>query len=577
MIRNKTLLCLYAFLSLYPCLKAQQEYPADYFRAPLDIPMYLSGNFGELRTNHFHAGIDIKTLGVTGLKVYASAEGFISRIKIETGGYGNTLYINHPNGYTTVYGHLDRFREDIAEYVRKIQYEREQHTLDIFTGREEWPVSKGELIAYSGSTGNTSGPHLHFEIRDSGPQEPINALLFGFDIEDHMPPKILSLYVYPKGDGGLVNNSRLKQRFEVSGDNGEYRLKSSDTIRVDGPIGYGIEAYDYLDGANNRCGLYSVRMLVDDQLKYHWEMKQFSFNETRYINSYIDYEEKGRNKRTVQKAFLDPNNKLGLYEFTDQGGILDFSENRAFHIAFILDDAYGNRSTIAFTVLGGSRSALNRKNEQEAYTEIFSCMNPNEFNRARLELQIPEGALYDDLNFNFARTEMLPGTYAPVYHLHNPYTPLHMACRLAIEPEGLPDSLKGKALIGMVSDEGEIESVGGQWKDGRVITEILSFGNFTVALDTLPPKIIPLVQNGRTDMSREQSVRFRVTDDLSGIKSYEGYIDNRWALFEYDPKNDLVSYTFDASRINRGSQHELELYITDNKENISYYYTEFYW
>ena len=316
-------------------------------------------------------------------------------------------------------------------------------------------------------------------------------------------------------------------------------------------------------------------MLVDGELNFHWEMDQFSFGEARYINSYIDYEEKGRNQKSVQKAFVDPNNHLGLYKYIDQDGIQDFSESREYNISFLLEDANGNRSTFDFKVAGGKQNTLNEKPEQKKFTEEFSCLSPNEFKRNGLELQIPMGALYKDLEFNFARTGILPGTYSPVYHIHDPYTPLHLDCRLSIEPVGMADSLTEKALVGLINEEDEIVSAGGEWVDGRVVTQIRDMGRFTVVLDTLPPEIRPL--NLEQNMSTRNSVRFRISDELSGIKAYEGYIDNDWVLFEYDLKNDLVYYTFDANRISRGSLHELELYITDNKENISYFYSEFFW
>ena len=378
MIRNKFAVCLLPILCLAASSPAQKPFLDDYFRSPMDIPLYLSGNFGELRSNHFHAGIDFKTQGVIGQKIYAAAEGYISRLKIEAAGYGNTIYITHPEGYTTVYGHLDRFRDDVAGYVRDLQYTREQHALNIYPERDEWPVKKGEFIAWSGTSGYSFGPHLHFEIRDAAGQEPMNVLLFGFDIEDYVAPKMFSLYVYPRGDEGLVNNSWQKERFELVGDSGNYRLKPEDTLRLNGKIGFGLEAYDFLNGAHNRCGLYRIRMLVDGDLEYHWEMNQFSFSESRYINSYIDYEEKALHKKTVQKTFLDPNNKLGLYEFAERGGIVDFSEQREYTVEFILEDAYENHSQLKFSVQGGMKPIMMPDKETEDYIQE-SILFPNAY------------------------------------------------------------------------------------------------------------------------------------------------------------------------------------------------------
>ena len=550
----------------------------DYFRSPVNIGLYLSGNFGELRSNHFHSGIDIKTQGVTGHRVYASAEGYISRIKIEAAGYGNTLYLTHPAGYTTVYAHLDRFRQDIAEYVREVQYREEKHALNIYPEKEKWKVEKGELIAFSGTSGYSFGPHLHFEIRNAANQAPMNVLLFGFNIEDDAPPRVFSVYMYPFGKHSHINNTGQKQRFDVHADSGQYGLTNRDQVLVNGNIGFGIEAFDYLNGAHNRCGIYSIRMLVDKQLKYHWEMKQFKFSESRYINSYIDFEEKSRNNKLVQKAFIDPNNRLDLYEFVEDDGLCDFSVDREYQVRFILEDAYANRSELCFSVRGGQKPTIALSNTEKENVQEFSWNMPNEFTRDDLVLKIPEGALYDNLNFTYEKTEGNAGTFSPVHHIHNTHTPLHLACELAIRPDSLPEQLRDKALLGyMNGEESEIEAAGGEWKDGMVSTRIRTFGKYTVLVDTIAPEIRPLNLNGSGDMSAKNSIRFRITDELSGIKSYEAYIDNNWVLIEYDLKNNLAFYRFDPKRLSRREMHEIELYIIDNKDNIAYYYTEFYW
>ncbi len=567
-------LMLYTFLPSW----SQASFRKNYFRAPLDIYMILSGNFGELRTNHFHSGIDIKTKGVSGHRVYASAEGYISRIKIEAGGYGNTLYITHPAGYTSVYAHLDRFRKDIEEYVRDQQYSRQQHAVNLFPGKEEWPVEKGELVAYSGTSGYSFGPHLHFEIRDASNQEPMNVLLFGFDIKDTIPPRVLSLYTYPANDNSTVDGSAGKSRFAVTGGNGKYRLASPDTIRAYGTTGFGLEAFDYLNGASNRCGLYRVRMLVDQELKYEWTMERFPFSQARYVNAYIDYEEKARNNRLVQKAFLDPNNKLGLYGRVVNKGMVDFSQARDFAVRFELEDAYRNRSELSFMVRGGFPGIVPAQDSMEITAQIFSCAEDNVFSTDDLVLSIPAGALYRDLAFRYDRLEMRNGDLSPVHCLHDPCTPLHLFCELSIRPVELPQQLRQKALIGYIDEEGEITSAGGEWAEGMITTPIRDFGRYTVLVDTIPPEILPLDLDGSGENAgKNESIRFRVTDKLSGIKSYEGYIDNQWVLFEYDAKNDLVFYRFDPKRLDAGSDHELELYIIDNKENIAYYYNEFYW
>jgi murein DD-endopeptidase MepM/ murein hydrolase activator NlpD len=571
-------LILIMILYLGGSVRAQQAFRQDYFDPPINIPMYLSGNFGELRSNHFHSGIDIKTQGVSGHRIFASAEGYISRIKVEAAGYGNTLYITHPAGYTTVYAHLDRFRKDIADYVKKVQYKEEKHALNIYPEKGTWMVEKGDFIAFSGSSGYSFGPHLHFEIRNAANQAPMNVLRFGFDITDDVAPRVLSVYLYPLGKNSHVNGSVEKQRFQVEADSAQYRLQDGLEVLANGRIGFGIEAFDYLNGARNRCGIYIIMMLVDGKLKYQWEMNQFAFSETRYINSYIDYEEKQVNGRLVQKTYLDPNNRLGLYEYVDDKGICDFSADREYQISFILEDAHANGTELFLTVRGGQSGSIPPSLPVNDPVRVFSWDEPNEFREEGVVLNIPEGGLYDDLDFTYQKSEALAGSCSPVHHIHHIHTPMHLSANLAIQPDSLPEELREKAYLGFLNGEdGKMEAAGGEWKDGMVRAKIRSFGRYTVMVDTVAPELRPLNLGSSRNMSAKPSMRFRTRDQQSGIKSYEGYIDNHWVLMEYDLKNDLVLYRFDPTRLERGKTHEFELYIIDNKDNIAYYYTEFYW
>ena len=488
-MRGKTSVLLISGLFIVHLTWTQVDYDKNYFRAPVDIGMYLSGNFGELRSNHFHAGIDIKTQGVTGHRVFAAAEGYISRIKIEAAGYGNTLYITHPDGYTTVYAHLESFRRDIADFVRKKQYSNQQHALNIFPGKTDWPVEKGDLVAYSGTSGYSFGPHLHFEIRDAGRQEPMNALLFGLDIEDLVAPRIFSLYAYPGDENSFACNSYDKTRLEVIHDNGNYRLESGDTIYANGRTGFGIETFDYLNGAHNRCGVYSIRMLLDDVLTYEWKMDRFSFGKARYVNSYIDFEEKIRNNKLVQKTFIEPNNKSEQYVYVEGDGMHDFSEQRCFKVKIMVYDAYMNAAELDFVVMGGSPPSNPEPEPENNHTALFSWSSTNEFSTEDLILKMPDGALYKDLKFNYSVLDNPAGGFSPVYALHNQYTPVHLACDLSIRPVKLPDDLHDKALIGMIDDEGKINAAGGEWKEGMVHTQIREFGQYTVLIDTTAPVI----------------------------------------------------------------------------------------
>ena len=274
------------FLSAILLSNSQMAYPKDYFRKPLDIPLILSGTFGELRSNHFHSGLDIKTQKRTGLKILASAEGYVSRIKISHWGYGKALYITHPNGYTTVYGHLKKFSPEIEEYVKKRQYEKESFVIQLFPKSDELKVEKGELIAFSGNSGSSGGPHLHYEIRDAN-AKPINPMYFGIDIADTKKPEVRAGVVYSFGDTSHVNQSNSIKNLVLKKQTDGSLLANK--ITAYGTIGFGINAIDRQDGALNHNGIFDLEMKVNGTTVYHHSVNTFSFSESRYINSLVDF------------------------------------------------------------------------------------------------------------------------------------------------------------------------------------------------------------------------------------------------------------------------------------------------
>ncbi len=541
-----------------------QNHPTDYFRAPLDIPMVLSGTFGELRSNHFHAGIDIKTQGASGLKVYAVADGYVSRIKVSPWGYGKAIYITHSNGYTSVYAHLKNYHSSIQDYVRKAQYKKESYSIELFPNKEELTVKKGDLIAFSGNSGSSAAPHLHFELRTSNNEFPQNGLQFGFDIKDEIPPIIREIKVTPRGKGSQVSQQNLAKAFKSLGKNGTYKIEAP--ISIHGSASIGIYTHDLLNGANNKNGVYSIELLIDSQQVYYHQMDEFGFHETHYINSHIDYAEKQQSKKRLHSCYLEANNQLTIYEHVENKGII--TPEGTHRAKFIVKDVYGNTSVLNFTLTNTSYIPPSNDVVSPPISSIFSYQKAHIFKGEGLELHIPKNALYDSLYFQYTVSpDTFTNCYAPVHHVHNKNVALHKSYAISID-NTVSGSLKEKAFIAQIGDKGQTIYRGGKWVNGKLTTKLKSFGDYSVAIDTLAPTIKPLNIHPNKHMT-SSTLKMRVLDDLSGIKTYRAEIDGEWVLMEFDPKKARLTHYFKNS-LQKGD-HTFTLEIIDDRANVSHY------
>ena len=545
------------------------------FHPPVIIPIYLSGNFGEIRSDHFHSGIDIKTQGTTGHQVSSVEKGYISRIKVQANGYGKSIYISHPNGYTSVYGHLDRYRDDIAAYVKRMQYQQQSHMVDLYLNRSAFPLEKGEFIAYSGNTGSSSGPHLHFEIRSSSNQHPTNVLTYNFKIKDNIPPRFHSPFLYPINEKSQINGKAERFSSRVVRDKGIYTIPYGTSLEGSGILGISVEVFDYLDGASNRCGIHRLEMYVDNKLSYSHMMDEFSFSETRYINAHIDYKERIKSGKKAHRLHRLPNDRLRIYNQSAGNRALVVDESRDYPIRIVATDVAGNSSTLEFTLKGNDQTMIAPLTDRVDIT--FMKYNQfNSFEEGPVQVQIPANALYQDLDFTFLSSPPAEGSLTPFYQIASREVPVHAAYTLSIQSPSIDPSLHKRLLLISYNDEREVVSAGGEYSNGRVVAKLRNFGEFAVALDTIAP-VIRLQGNKGGDFSAKKELRFTISDELSGIDKYEGYIDNHWALFEYDPKNDLLYYSFDEQHISKGAEHELELYVSDGKGNVNLLHTTFDW
>jgi len=545
---------------------SQDSIPKNYFRSPLAIPLYLAGNFGELRANHFHSGIDIKTQSVEGFEVFAAADGYVSRIKISPWGYGNNIYIDHPNGYTTVYAHLKEFSGEIAKLIKDYQYKNESWEIDWFPSDTLMRVKKGDVIALSGNTGGSGGPHLHFEIRETLSEFPVNPLLFGFDIKDNIKPVISSITLTPLNDTSFVDNKRGVQRYLVAGTDGVYKLSSSNPIIAYGEIGVGIETTDLLNGYGNKNGIYSIELFKNKELIFKSEMKKFSFDQSRALNSLIDYGLFLKQKIRFQRSFIEPNNHLNIYSQSKNNGFIHFSKNSSFDFNYIVKDTYGNSSTISFKIIGNIDKKMINSIIKPTIDTLFSYKDSNCFEEQNISISIPKNALYNDLPFHFYKADTLSGAITPTYFVHNDYTPLHKPISISIKVGRLSDYLRSKSTIVHFDSNKKYYSKGGTWRNNYITAQSKAFGGFAVMIDTIAPVITPINISENKNMTKNSAIIVKIADNLSGVKSYRGTIDGKWVLMVYEPKKAQLSHQFD--NLTNG-KHTFELTLTDDVGNPS--------
>ena len=569
--RMRTCLILLLCLAILPAFRNVRpwSYPPDFFGSPVRSPLRLSGTFGELRANHFHSGIDIK--GYIGQPLLAVADGFISRIRVQAGGYGNVLYLEHPNGYTSVYAHLNRFSGPVENYVKSIQYEQESFEVEILPEAGRFPVSKGEVIGEMGTTGYSFGPHLHFEIRNTDTEMPVNPLLFGLEAADSRPPRMQQLRTYALS---TERNTLEAKTYDLVSAAGRYGVRGDTLLVPSAMAGFALKVYDFLDGAPNWNGVYEVSMYVDDSLAFAYTMETFAFRESRYLNAHLDYEEQVARNSYFNRLFRLPGNRLSaVYRHDDREGVVPLSRDRACKVTIAARDVAGNESTLEFWARHVDRPL---SADRPPYHYFLPYDEENAVQRPGLSLYFPEGAFYEDLYlFLEEAADQSSDIYSSVFHVHDARTPVHTYYDLAIRPTRLPEALESKAFIAYCYGDNRVRSYGGDWRDGRLHTQVRDLGDFCIMVDTVPPAIQPV--DVRSDMRGRREMNFIISDDVATAGNVEGLryratIDGRWILMGYDAKNDRLTHTFDGS-IPAGS-HQFRLEVTDGRGNRSVFERE---
>lgn len=539
------------------------------YRSPLDIPLILSANFGELRPNHFHSGVDFKTQGVINKRVYSIEDGYVSRISVSPSGYGLALYIDHPTtGHTSVYAHLEQFAPHIAEYVKNVQYESESYRVDISLAKDEIPVEKGQFIAFSGNTGSSGGPHVHFEIRNTEDQIALDPLVYYKEsIKDGVPPQLKGIAIYPIDNMGVVNNScehpyRTSIRTDKTGD----YVSLKDTVKVWGRIGVGVYTNDRMTGTSNIYGVKTVRLFCDDEEIFKSDITTVNFGNTRMINTMTDYDYWSNKKAFYQKSFIEPGNKLDIYT-AKNNGFIDIDTERIYTLRYELEDSCGNQTIYSFPVQGAKQEFPKLKN----CTLVMKMSEDNYYEGDLFSISVPKEILYRDQCFVLNKKQSQK-YLSSLYQVNDTYVPLDKSGEITIKLT--KDSLANKAQYGIVRVKDNKESwVGGAYYNGSMTAKVRELGGtYAVNYDVQAPKITPIqpvkwVSGGK--------ITIKVTDDKSGVASYRGTINDEFVLFEHDVKKPLYIYRFDAKRLKKGQTHKLIFTATDACGNVASYEYEF--
>ena len=524
------------------------------FAPPFDFPITFSGNFGEIRANHFHGGLDFKTGGVSGKPVRALADGYVSRIRV-THGSGYVLHVTYNNGYTTINRHLSAFVGEMARRVEDLQYQKENWEVDITPAPDEYPVHTGQVIALSGNTGYSFGPHLHLDLIEEKTGDYVDPLpFFKKNICDHTAPRAQGIMLFPQRGEGVVNGSQKPQ----------FSLKPKKPITAWGVIGAAIRAYDYMEGASNRYGVHTVVLEVDSQEVFRSVVDRFSDPENRYINSWAYGQ--------YMKSFIDPGNQLRmLHAPNGNRGLILIDEERPYHFTYTLSDALGNTSKVSFTVQG-KRMEVKPVRHREKY--ILHWDRVNILQEPGLQVVIPKGMLYEDAYLNYT-TRADSGDIALTYRLHDTNIPLHSYCDMSIALRRMPVEDSTKYYVAGVNRRGKKYYVGGSYEDGRMKVRIRELGTYTVDVDTFPPTLTPV---NPKSWGRTGRIVLKPRDRETGIASYRGTIDGHYALFgKPNSINGNLVCELKHARIEKGKTHRLEMTVTDRCGNRTTERYDFTW
>ena len=526
--------------------------------APLEIPFSISGTFGEPRSSHFHLGIDIKTQGKEGLEVKSISSGSVSRIRISLGGYGKAIYIDHPNKTTSVYAHLKKFAPKIESYIKKFQYENETYTIQKFPKKDKLLIEKGEVIGFSGNTGGSSGPHLHFEIREKKSQKPLNPLLYNLPVNDLVRPQLQKLFIFYTQDNVILNRIQpiLLERVNDS-------LYKTAMIETSGKIGIGIQMFDRQDYSYSRNGVYSTKVFVNGKIISHYKFDKLIINESKKLYQVIDYKNYTQKRLKIFKLFYKSGNKLNFMNTLVDQGIFKVELGKSYQIIIEIEDFSGNKSTIEAFIEGTE----NKIKPVELRGRLIKTDREYSFTLKNKELFFPSKTFFNDVKIELFENKDQIEIGPNLFPIANSFE-----IKFGFNEK---DSLRSAQTFIAKKMKKSLVYLPTKLEENKLIAKVNELGVYTLARDSVAPTVVPDNFKKNQWLSNYKSLNLKIDDDFSGIKKYRGTINGEWVLFEYEPKRKILTYDF-FDKYSEKLKHNLELEVEDNVGNKKIYKTTFF-
>jgi hypothetical protein len=506
------------------------------FIYPLDRDIVVTGNYGEIRPNHFHAGLDFSTNPTINLPIKSVADGYVSRIKISSGGYGRVLYITHPNGYVSVYAHQKKYSEKIDEYIKRLQIAQKKNEIEVYPSSNELPVKKGDVIGYTGNTGSSTAPHLHFEIREEKSEIPINPLLV-YDVKDDIKPELTHIAIYSTAD---TNNIKRIISFPVKYVGDKLSLPKYTQVLSENTFVIAFAGYDKVNGSSNKNNIYEAKLSLDDQVIYHHQLNNISFDDGRYVNVFSEKV----NGVKFQKCFSPTCYDIAIYKSVVNGGKIVLSDTLPHKVSLQINDEKGNKNTLTFFV---KTKSIKGYTVNTIKHNVF-CNKDASIKKEDVEVFIKAGTLTKNASVGVYINKL--GKAVVGYKDEELLSAFELSMKI-------PKVIKGKEdkLVLM----NEKNCLVGVYENGWFKTESKSFGMFGVAYDTVAPNIVLPISKKKT---ATKMIKFKIQDDLSGIADYHVYVNEVWQIAEYDAKSKTVT-----CYLNESSSGKLRIEVIDRVGN----------